>query len=48
MWTAMQLPVVNMPMPTEAAQMPMGLSLIGARGTDGRLLALATRLSPPL
>lgn len=48
MWTAMQLPVVNMPMPTEAGQMPLGLSLIGPRGTDGRLLALAAQLSPPL
>jgi Asp-tRNA(Asn)/Glu-tRNA(Gln) amidotransferase A subunit family amidase len=29
-------------------QMPMGISLIGPRGTDGQLLALAAKLSQPL
>jgi Asp-tRNA(Asn)/Glu-tRNA(Gln) amidotransferase A subunit family amidase len=48
MWTAMQLPVINLPMPVPAGQMPMGISLIGPRGTDGQLLALAARLSQPL
>jgi Asp-tRNA(Asn)/Glu-tRNA(Gln) amidotransferase A subunit family amidase len=48
MWTALQLPVVNLPMKVAAAEMPLGLSLIGPRGGDGRLLDLAAFLDQPV
>lgn len=43
MWTALQMPVVNLPLAVQG--LPLGISLVGKRATDGALLALADRLS---
>lgn len=45
-WTAMQMPVVNLPMRRGDDEMPIGISLVGPRATDGDALALAQALSP--
>lgn len=43
-WTALQLPVVNLPVWAPGAELPLGISLIAPRAHDRRLLALAGRL----
>ena len=46
LWTALQLPVMNLPVP--GLDMPLGLSLIVRRAFDRQLPALATRLAAAL
>jgi len=43
LWTALQMPVVNLPIKGQG--LPLGVSLVGRRATDGALLALAANLS---
>jgi Asp-tRNA(Asn)/Glu-tRNA(Gln) amidotransferase A subunit family amidase len=42
MWTALQVPVVNVPGHTGPAGMPVGLSLVGRRYDDRRAIAAAS------
>ena len=46
LWTALQLPVMNLPVP--GMELPLGLSLIVRRAFDRQLPALATRLAAAL
>ncbi|HWU03222.1 MAG TPA: amidase [Novosphingobium sp.] len=48
MWTQLHLPVVNLPLYRAQENMPLGLSLIGRRYEDRRLLALAMQLGEQL
>ena len=43
-WTALQLPVLNLPVWESGAELPLGLSLIAPRAQDRRLIALAARV----
>ncbi|MAC79616.1 MAG: amidase [Rhodobacteraceae bacterium] len=43
-WTALQMPVVNLPVWAPGATLPLGVSLIAPRAHDRRLLAMAGRL----
>jgi Asp-tRNA(Asn)/Glu-tRNA(Gln) amidotransferase A subunit family amidase len=45
LWTAMQMPVVNIPVTAADDPLPIGVSLVGPRASDGALLSLATALS---
>ena len=45
LWTAMQMPVVNLPVTAADDPLPIGISLVGPRASDGRLLSLATALT---
>jgi Asp-tRNA(Asn)/Glu-tRNA(Gln) amidotransferase A subunit family amidase len=40
-WTALHMPAVTVPMPRAPGELPLGLQMIGARGTDAMLLATA-------
>lgn len=42
------LPALSLPLPCPAGQMPVGLMLVGRRGADRDLLAMATALQPCL
>ncbi|MFV0245846.1 MAG: amidase [Qingshengfaniella sp.] len=44
LWTAMQMPVLNMP--ASDLDLPLGFSIITPRGTDRRTLAIGARLTP--
>jgi Asp-tRNA(Asn)/Glu-tRNA(Gln) amidotransferase A subunit family amidase len=46
LWTAMQMPCVNIPVAGEG--LPLGVQLVGRRGTDVALLHLAETLAPIL
>lgn len=46
LWTAMQMPCVHIPVHSEA--LPLGVQVVGRRGMDGALIALAERLAPCL
>lgn len=46
LWTALQMPCVTLPVPGPG--LPIGLQLVGRRGEDARLIALATLLAPEL
>ncbi|GAA4228429.1 Asp-tRNA(Asn)/Glu-tRNA(Gln) amidotransferase A subunit family amidase [Sagittula marina] len=46
MWTLMQVPVVNVPMYRTAAGLPVGVSLIGRRYEDRRVIRAASLLMP--
>jgi Asp-tRNA(Asn)/Glu-tRNA(Gln) amidotransferase A subunit family amidase len=48
LWTALQRPVVALPARGPDDPLPIGVSLVGARGGDMALLALAERLAPAL
>lgn len=43
-WTLLHLPVLNLPLYRASHGMPLGLSLVGPRFTDGRLLQAAEQL----
>lgn len=42
-FTALGVPAVSLPMPTEPQQLPMGMQLASAHGRDGLVLAAASR-----
>ncbi|WOI58025.1 amidase [Palleronia sp. LCG004] len=46
LWTAMQMPCVALPVGT--AGLPLGIQLIGRRGTDADLIGAATAIAPAL
>lgn len=46
LWTALQMPCVTLPVPGPG--LPIGIQLVGRRGDDARLIALATLLAPEL
>lgn len=48
LWTALQRPVVALPARADDDPLPIGVSLVGMRGGDRALLALAERLAPTL
>jgi Asp-tRNA(Asn)/Glu-tRNA(Gln) amidotransferase A subunit family amidase len=43
-WTLMGVPVVTLPMLEGENGMPIGVQIIGARGADAKLLAVAGRI----
>ena len=45
LWTAMQMPVVNLPVTAADDALPIGVSLVGARASDRHLLSVAKYLS---
>ncbi|MFN3526705.1 MAG: amidase family protein, partial [Paracoccus sp. (in: a-proteobacteria)] len=50
LWTAMQMPCLTLPVagPQGGAGLPVGIQLVGRRGTDADLIALAVALAPKL
>ena len=44
-WTAMQVPVLNLPVMGPDDHLPLGVSLIARRADDRRLLEIGARLS---
>lgn len=48
LWTLLHLPCLNVPGLTGPAGMPIGVQLVGARGDDARLLAVAAWLQTQL
>lgn len=48
MWTALHVPCVALPVGNGREGLPLGVQLIGARGSDGRLLAIARGLADAL
>jgi Asp-tRNA(Asn)/Glu-tRNA(Gln) amidotransferase A subunit family amidase len=47
-WTLLRAPAINLPVTTDAAGHPIGVTLVAPRFHDERLLAVATRLEPVL
>ena len=45
-WSALHAPVINLPGLTGPQNLPMGISLVGPRYSDSRLLAVAEALAP--
>jgi Asp-tRNA(Asn)/Glu-tRNA(Gln) amidotransferase A subunit family amidase len=48
MWSVLQVPCINFPVPRAAGHLPLGLTLTGPRFSDRRLLEAAGRISPGL
>lgn len=44
LWTLCGLPALNLPVGVNAQGLPLGCQLVGAKGRDGELLAIAARL----
>jgi Asp-tRNA(Asn)/Glu-tRNA(Gln) amidotransferase A subunit family amidase len=48
LWTAMQMPCLTLPVAAPPGRLPVGIQLIGRRGTDADLIGLAIALAPHL